>query len=342
VYAVVKVWNTDMVLPSRKYMSEHALNLHTKNTAMLPPDQITSGPTPSPEQVMFFSDMHIYVICVRKELRFVPNSLVRQDNRLSGQFEVHSKGLISKIPFEIPAGYPAELQAVVSDFPYRMIEIIDSNSEVVRFFSNFAVAILSGISLQPEYSYEVVYVGQAYGNGNRSAFDRLKKHETLQKILADIVANDPSQEPMVFLFQYEPATLITSINPFISPQVSDEEDTAHTVHLLNNPPTEKECVSIAESALINYFQPKYNKIYRGNYPSERLKILKSCYDLDFAALTVEMNIEDLHCRVHSEQRGHGQHHMAAFDLHDPKTRSSFFSLTGDEVGLDEEFSGPIF
>jgi hypothetical protein len=45
---------------------------------------------------------------------------------------------------------------------------------------------------------EVVYVGQAFGSeGNRTAYDRLKNHETLFEVYSDIIHKNPALEPWV-------------------------------------------------------------------------------------------------------------------------------------------------
>jgi hypothetical protein len=67
------------------------------------------------------------------------------------------------------------------------------------------------------------------------------------------------------------------------------------------------------------------------------------YDLDFSGLVVEINTDDLVMLIFSEAVPAGMHHIAKFDLHDVRTRRSFFSLStkdGRYSLLDE--SGPIW
>jgi hypothetical protein len=75
-------------------------------------------------------------------------------------------------------------------------------------------------------------------------------------------------------------------------------------------------------------------------PQRSHRHLIECYNENFSSLTVEVNTEDAKIALYSNVRPPGIHHFASFDLHDPKTRKSFFLLAAfdSEVGMVK--SGP--
>lgn len=83
-------------------------------------------------------------------------------------------------------------------------------------------------------------------------------------------------------------------------------------------------ISLAEAALIRYFEPEYNTHYKKEFPHKRHKMLKKLYDFDFAGLCVEASIEEHRTKIFSDKVRPKDHHIANFDLHDPAERKSFF------------------
>ncbi|MCR4781822.1 MAG: hypothetical protein K5851_03655 [Lachnospiraceae bacterium] len=70
--------------------------------------------------------------------------------------------------------------------------------------------------------------------------------------------------------------------------MTDSEDMEHIEKVFCNLPIENQVINIAEAAIINYFKPAYNKMYKENFPNENHKGYKQYYDLDYNALTVEI------------------------------------------------------
>lgn len=325
--------------------SEHALNLHTKNTLMLPPDQLARDDAEMPPNAArMLEDMHIYAIARRQGFEFKPNSVSLFGGVLKGDLIVYDKGNATTVPFEFPTPFPSGWRAEVGPYPHKDVFIRDPSGEKQGSIPAFMATILSGLSLNPEYSYEVLYIGQAFGQaGERSALDRLRKHETLQKILARAHGTDPRCELMIFTFEYVAPAVMTNIAPVALSEEDEAADTARWVRMMDKPPSIAEQISIAESALINYSQPEFNKTFKNLYPREDLETLKSCYDLDFNGLTVEINVGDLKARIHSSTRKPGMHHIAAFDLHDEDKRKSFFSFSdAHDSGIKLSMSGPVY
>lgn len=117
--------------------------------------------------------------------------------------------------------------------------------------------------------------------------------------------------------------------------IRDESDSKRFFSILDNPLTEHQQICLVEAGLIRYFAPPYNEIYKDSFPATDQKILSSCYALDFSALIVEIDVEELGMELYSEKVAASGHHIAKFDLVDPKVRRSFFTfLTKDGQPID--------
>src|SRR5690606_31094946 len=74
---------------------------------------------------------------------------------------------------------------------------------------------------------------------------------------------------------------------------NEERDTERLLHLMRNPSkfTLKQRTNFTEAALIKYFKPEYNSIYKNNFPDRNHNTYTECYDLDVNMVSVEINIE---------------------------------------------------
>jgi len=139
---------------------------------------------------------------------------------------------------------------------------------------------------------EVLYVGKSYGkNGTRLAQERLSSHSTLQKILTDYYSNH--QDKRIFILLLEITPLLNTSMDGISTKFekSEEEDEEHFNKVLNNLPVYDQVINITEAAIINYFKPHYNEKFIDNFPLGSHQSYRQYYDLDYNALTVEVDLE---------------------------------------------------
>jgi hypothetical protein len=333
-----------MNLPPRKYFSELTLGLHTRNALALSPDQLLSG-LPAPEDAKAVIDLcHIYAICKRPRLSFVPEKFEYKQATSTGVLVRRVGGVMEEHPFSFPMINEAGGKVAVGPYPHREILGYDRNAEPVVHWPATSISLHGDLQDRSINDFEVLYMGQAFGDGTRTAFERLQNHQTLQKILADVHAKHPDDEVMLFLFEYEPATVHIQMDGIgKDAEIKGDEDLEHLRSVLNDPPTEKEQISIAEAGLIWYFNPEYNIKLKGGKPNDELKLLKSCYNLDIAGLIVEINTEEFPCRLWSPSRQPGHHHIAQFDLHDPKTRRTYFSLVDGKGQMTlMDLSGPTY
>ncbi len=298
-----------------------------------------------PEEKAISDECHIYIISRLPILSFDPNSFKYDGSVAEGNLLYRIEGNERKIPFKIP--FPLKDDAVelkITDYPHREMRTYDNEGNLVRYMPANAVALNYGLHAENEElnNLKVLYVGQSFGNGDRTAFDRLCSHSTLQKILADAQYESPDSEIFLFLFEYDQYRVMTSMNA--NAQESGEKDTERFLSIIDNPLTEKQQICLAEAGLIRYFQPKYNKIYKESFPKQDQKILTDCYELDFSGLIVEINTEDLLFKLSSESVSSNSHHIAQFNLVNQDERWGFFHFfdkDGDALPLEGMINGSV-
>ena len=332
-----------MIGKPRKYISEHAVNIYSARWLMINAQQLMSDGVMRPEEKEISDLCHIYVVTKLPRINFRPDTTKYENGRVSGHLQYRVKGELREVPFDIE--FPlldGAAEARVSDHPHRELQTFDDNGQQVRHLPANAVAIGSPIRMEHEElnALEVLYVGQAFGDGNRSAFDRLRSHSTLQKILADVQANYPDDEVYVLTFEYVRYQILTMMNGMIEAQKSNDEDSARFYSIIENPLSDYQQICLVEAALIRYFGPKYNVIYRDSFPSRSHKILAECYCLDFSALIVEIDTEELYFSLYSDHAVSSQHHISQIDLVADEERQSFFCFS-DGKGKDFEMPNVI-
>ena len=140
--------------------------------------------------------------------------------------------------------------------------------------------------------FKVLYIGQAFGKeGRRTAFDRLESHSTLQKILIDCQAKYADKHIYVMLMEFTPQLLSVFDGISETYTKTEEESDQHMHEVLSNLPELDQVINITEAALINYFKPEYNINFVENFPDENHKGYRQYFDLDYNALSVEINLE---------------------------------------------------
>jgi hypothetical protein len=327
-------------VPPRKYMSEHAVNLYSARWFIVTPSDLMSGGTMDEDSKDIAQNCHIYMICRRPACAYDSESFKHDGKRLSGKLVYKVKGKTSEVPFDFE--FPLLDGAVgvrLADYPHRDFDTLLPSGESVRHLpaSGLATSLAHDIALR---QLEVLYVGQAYAEGRRSAIDRLKSHTTLQKILADVVQKMPDDEILLLAFEYMPYRIITMMDGIDKNAIRDESDHKRFISIIDNPLTKHQQICLVEAGLIRYFVPPYNEIYKDSFPAADQKILNACYDLDFSALIVEIDTEELEMELFSKAIASSHHHIAKFNLIDPATRRSFFTFV-DKDGKAIDFPGVI-
>ncbi|MBU5461083.1 hypothetical protein [Anaerostipes sp. MSJ-23] len=140
--------------------------------------------------------------------------------------------------------------------------------------------------------YEVLYIGQAYGkDGSRTAFDRLESHSTLQKILEEYSGHYADKHIYILLLEMQSSLAMSFDGISQNFTKSEEESSKHLTEVCSDLPQENQIINIAEAAMINYFKPAYNVNFVENFPNENHKGYRQYFDLDYNALTVEIDLD---------------------------------------------------
>lgn len=323
----------------------NALNLHTSSCLMLPSDQFSGIFDISSDVRSIIDNCHIYIIGTRPRVFFNSRSVIHFGDVITGRLKWREAGEEKECSFRLRARAPYGERFVLDQYPHRKLISAKGFVNGKKFIPIMAV-VHEGEGVDPVLrDYEVLYVGQSYASGKRNAFDRLRRHETLQRILADHAENRPDDELMIFMFQYEEPLLMTTFSPQYSPQAEVENSALKFASLVMDTYSREEIVNVAEAGLIRYFQPEYNNHYVDRFPENRQEILRKCYQRDLDALTVEVNTEELNARLRIAKSGEvGSHHIAKYDLHDDSKRRSFFLMSfkdGETVDFREP-SGALF
>jgi len=283
---------------------------------------------------------HIYLIGRRPSISFVPDSFAIGDTHTRGKVLVGTGENAKTIGFALEGKANCH-QLKVDPFPHKIVRALDKDGKLLWGMPANKLLIGSEIENPAIMNLEIVCVGQAFGTGNRSAIERLKSHETLQKILAEMAGEATGDEIELLMFEYEQQRMLM-IDGHVKRDYTDA-DAKHTDNLVYGDLPLRQQIALAEAGLIRYFQPEYNERYKQSFPSESLKILDECYQLGFLGLVVEINTMDFKTPIYSHATKPGLHHIAQYDLHDPSKRRSFFSIMdkeGNSCLLNN--SGPIF
>lgn len=289
---------------------EHALIMYAKSYVTMPAFGIYEDELLAPilEQIR---DCHIYIIGLTPKLEFVGATQEARD--LITSLEIGRQRYDLRWP--LPEG--VTLKGDDKDGWY----VEDGAGD--KFFPSESTI---GQRLSVEHNavdFKVLYIGQAFGeSGSRNALDRLKKHETLQKIAVKGIPDGYSLT--ILMLAIEPANqLVTVFNPWAKEKNQGTERIKKGLDKLFGT-TEAERTTLYEASLIRYFQPKFNKEFKNSFPSTNMKLLADCYEKDFSALVAEISIDELPFQLFSDAVAHKPNHIAKHDLHTEENRRIFF------------------
>ncbi|MGI9054834.1 MAG: hypothetical protein ACR2F2_03420 [Pyrinomonadaceae bacterium] len=228
---------------------------------------------------------HIYLICKRPRLTLIPKSIKVTDDRIFFIVEYRLFGVvhIKEVSLSKKHFFDEEVRFEVSTYPHREILTYDDSENHISttLIANY-VHLFDGIPDEVK-NLEVLYVGKGLKD---SAKDRLEKHSTLQKILADINSNEPDYEVFALVYSFERPKKNLMAFTDTKPENAREKFEEFIRKAKSYNPTVNEQIAIIEATLISYFvTTKYNSHYV-DFPNKEVKILDEIYEVDFAAVTV--------------------------------------------------------
>jgi hypothetical protein len=90
---------------------------------------------------------------------------------------------------------------------------------------------------------------------------------------------------------------------------------------------EQQKINFTEAALIRYFEPPYNKIYKDTFPNPAHSTYSQCYELDINSICIELQTSELvNCQFFSSTIPKAPWHMKDFQLHSKAERRSMFDF----------------
>ena len=163
--------------------------------------------------------------------------------------------------------------------------------------------------------------------------NRLLCHSTLQSIYADSICSHPDKEIWIILWHFEPLTICSFDGRHKVYEATFEQDKEHMYTVLNKLITEQQMINFTEAALIKYFKPFYNDKFKYNFPNQAHKTYAECYDIDLNAVIVELQTDEVFCKLWSEGVESNWLHIAKFLLHSTEERRSMFDFYIDEENI---------
>lgn len=323
-----------------KNLSEYALCFTSQNWLILHSKDINSNNAIDDKTQKIINHCHIYMINTRPLVSFVKDSISYDNDKniLSGKVKVslpNDEFKESNFSFYFPLVDNAVL--IKCEFPYKEITTHNQSGDIIRYIPAYAIIpkIEDNDLINELSNLKVEYIGQAYGNGARSAFDRLKNHSTFQKILAEIPYNNPNLEVFISLIKFQEPTLMTYIDGRGVKSFDEKLELRRFRDIMSNPLSKKEQVNLIEAGLIRYFQPSYNVNLKSNFPSTKQQMLSKLSNIDISGLIVEFCESDYGFKVYSDLILAKRAHLAQYDLTTNKNRTSFFNGSIKVANSDE-------
>jgi hypothetical protein len=311
-------------MPERKYISEFGLNVCTNQMFLLQQDHLS-------EIDKIGVNTHIYMICRRPRIGLIPETVIFTKENITGQFFI-SKGDEKKpIDFEIRNNLGTHEVQLVCEYPFTEFAIQIESGEIILMGKSALLMTRCGTQYWKYLDLEVLYIGQSFGKeGERTSSERLKNHSTLQGIYAEALQKSPDQDIWLILSTFG-ETLLTSIDGRKDTYgTTSEEDDKHRSkvfkNILEDPMSLQQVINFTEAALIRYFQPPYNKIYKNSFPNPKHTSYSECYDIDLNMIMVELQTEQIGLKLYSESVEPKWIHYCEFPLHSREKRIYMFDL----------------
>jgi len=293
----------------RMFLAEGAVHLYSSDPIILTTADLRYASV-RPELRDLVSGCNIYLIACRPRLLIEQGTCFRE-GMLCGRFLVLRKNGWARVPFEM--ALPNDVDALIENIEvytaasgtHVMLETRDEAKRRYLMPVHRIIASANADLADEERDLNVLYIGQAIGHKkSRSAVDRLRRHETLQAILADYHTYHPEREILLLLYRFENQRVLISTGGDLrlKPVASEAQERMHLRKMSGAYLNRKECISLAEAALINYFKPVYNKIFKKTNFSRasRIKTLRSALREELVGVIVEICTVNAGARLISE------------------------------------------
>ncbi|GGV07418.1 hypothetical protein GCM10010495_19690 [Kitasatospora herbaricolor] len=277
---------------------------------------------------------HIYVVSQANRISILPESVTIANGICKATARRQVEGAFNPHEFSFACtveGFSGEI-SWHAEYPYEDFSLADAATGETIITGNVHT-LLVALGVKPEWTQqEILYIGQAFGKtGERQAFDRLSSHSTLQKIYSE---QRPDRETWLTLCAITDVATLSSMHPTDPGVVSHEEDMNHLSRIFKKVINNKdfnghEGVAIAEAGLIRHFQPKYNIIFKNNFPDPQHVSLSECLDLEVNMIILEFHGINVHTAYGSPTVNPSGLHFPQYPLFEADGRASLLDFMED-------------
>jgi hypothetical protein len=280
------------------------------------------------------SPCHLYFVGKRPRVTIDKDSFKVKDTHIELNFRIQKENSFIDLPLKIANNFIGPKIEMKTKYPYNTFEIYEND---ILYMGANASVFLQTMSRQKLTNmdfldFEVLYIGQSYGvEGSRTAPDRLISHSTLQGIYSEAISNNPDSEIWLALASFSQLNLMMfdGITKFTPEEKETDKERFHKVYDKVNWEgiNEQQKINFTEAALIKYFEPPYNKIYKDTFPNPAHTSYSECYELDINSVCIEMNTsEQVNCQFFSNSVKKAPWHIKDFLLHSKEDRISMFEM----------------
>lgn len=274
------------------------------------------------------SPLHIYMIGRRPRIAIDPGSLKIDEDTFSGVFTIQNQHTYERVEFSLGNQIGVGPCQISCAYPYTELALLAPDGTSALHGKAAALMMNCGPGYWKYLDLEVLYVGQAYGEGgSRLAPERLRAHSTLQKIYVDAMRRSPDKDIWIVLWSFRPKLIVSMGGRQWGIAASEKEDKEHHDRVTRCEITEEQRINFTEAALIRYFQPEYNIMLRDSFPSPHHKSYSQCYEIELNAVVVELQTEFIGTRLWSPAVPARFIHFIRYDLHSREERKSMFDFS---------------
>lgn len=298
----------DQAKAMRLFAAEGSVHCYSNDPFMLSPADLIQADS-DPEMRDALAGCNIYVVACRRRILISPE-VSFDGKRLSGRFEVMRDDGVAHVPFEfaLSPGLALPLEGSrgrVTPSGTHVQLTDDSGGTKYLIGASQIVSGASAALTEADRDLHVVYVGQSQGRKRpRMALDRLRRHQTLQAILAEFHTFHPEMELLLLLYQFGSWRKFISSAGDLSlvPSATQDEDRDHLGRIMGAQVSRSDRISLVEAALINHFKPHYNTVFKHTdfqRNAKKLKTLRSVLDTGLAGVIVEIATANINSRLYS-------------------------------------------
>ncbi|PSL18601.1 hypothetical protein CLV60_13028 [Dyadobacter jiangsuensis] len=279
------------------------------------------------------SQPHIYLICKRPRISFDPERIEIKEGLLTLGINVQRQSSFEKHTYSMFHNWKSENIEWDCPYPYTFLTLKPIGRKPFRIKAAAMAQIAANYTVQDDYlDLEVLYVGQAYGkDGARTAPARILNHSTLQSIYADVPQKNPDYEVWLILCSFF-QTIVTSLDGISESKNDFGEGQKDKLFekLTREGIGRRQEVNIAEAALIRYFQPTYNVVYKWSFPKFGHQGYLECYELGINSITIELaTVEQLNCQLYSSHTERKHDHIFHYTLHTEEDKQNMYQFFPD-------------